>query len=150
MKKLILAMLLGAAAFNVQAKKSATQHTEKANMALVQKAMDSAFNKHDIQSIKHYFAENYIQHNPTVANGRDAFIELIQSLPENYKYEQGFITANNDIVIIYGRGLDGKNAPELAADIFRVKQGKIVEHWDVLQNSVPTSQTKSGNPMFIK
>jgi predicted SnoaL-like aldol condensation-catalyzing enzyme len=59
------------------------------------------------------------------------------------------IASSGDIVMLHGRYVGLGPKPLVVVDIFRVKKGKLVEHWDVLQDEVPTEQTKSGNPMFV-
>ena len=57
-------------------------------------------------------------------------------------------TASGDLVMVHGRYTGWGPKPLMAVDIFRVKDGKVVEHWDVMQEEVPADQTTSGNPMF--
>ena len=57
-------------------------------------------------------------------------------------------TASRDLVMVHGRYTGWGPKPLVAVDIFRVKDGKVVEHWDVMQEEVPADQTASGNPMF--
>jgi predicted SnoaL-like aldol condensation-catalyzing enzyme len=58
------------------------------------------------------------------------------------------IVAEGDLVMIRGRYTGWAPKPVVAVDIFRVVDGKLVEHWDVLQEEVPASSTANGNPMF--
>ncbi len=62
------------------------------------------------------------------------------------KYKEGFLVSEGDLVMVHGRytGIDPK--PMIAVDIFRIVEGKIAEHWDVLQEEV--AATVSGNSMF--
>jgi predicted SnoaL-like aldol condensation-catalyzing enzyme len=60
------------------------------------------------------------------------------------------IVAEGDLVMIHGRYTGWGPKPMVAVDIFRVVDGKLVEHWDVLQEEVPASATASGNPMFSR
>jgi predicted SnoaL-like aldol condensation-catalyzing enzyme len=58
------------------------------------------------------------------------------------------IVAEADVVMIHGRYTGWAPKPMVAVDIFRVLDGKLVEHWDVLQEEVPAASTANGNPMF--
>ena len=58
------------------------------------------------------------------------------------------IVAEGDLVMVHGRYVGWGPTPLVAVDIFEVKNGKVVEHWDVMQEEVPASGTASGNPMF--
>jgi predicted SnoaL-like aldol condensation-catalyzing enzyme len=65
------------------------------------------------------------------------------------KYEPGVIAADGEFVIVHGR-FSGFGAPAnwIAADILRVRDGILVEHWDVIQDEATREQSKSGRPMF--
>jgi predicted SnoaL-like aldol condensation-catalyzing enzyme len=56
--------------------------------------------------------------------------------------------AEGDLVMVHGRYIGFGPKPMIAVDIFRVANGKLAEHWDVLQEEVTASATASGNPMF--
>jgi predicted SnoaL-like aldol condensation-catalyzing enzyme len=86
---------------------------------------------------------------PTIPAGRDGLLELITNLPATLKYEPGVIVADGDYVIIHGRfsGI-GLPANWIVADVVRLKDGILVEHWDVIQGESTKEQSKSGNPMF--
>jgi predicted SnoaL-like aldol condensation-catalyzing enzyme len=123
-------------------------HDEQANKALVLDVVTSVFIKRDATILERSFGENYIQHNPAVPNGRDAVRGLIAGLGADFKYEPGMMSASGDIVMIHGRYTGWAPKPVVAVDIFRVSGGKVVEHWDVMQEEIPAAQTKNGNAMF--
>ena len=56
--------------------------------------------------------------------------------------------ADGNLVMIHSCYTGWGPKPLVTADIFRVRKGKLVEHWDVMQEDVPASRTKSGRPMF--
>ena len=56
--------------------------------------------------------------------------------------------ADGDLVMVHGRYTGWGPTPMVAVDIFRVEKGKVVEHWDVMQEEVPAASTRSGNAMF--
>ena len=60
----------------------------------------------------------------------------------------GLMTENGEFVMVHGRYTGFGPKPMIAVDIFRVKDGKLAEHWDVLQQEVPVDSTASKNPMF--
>ena len=70
------------------------------------------------------------------------------SLPEGFRYEPGMVVAEGSIVMIHGRYVGWAPEPMVAVDIFRVENGRLVEHWDVMQAEVPAHETKSKNAMF--
>ena len=118
------------------------------NGELVKQAMIELFVKRDTSAVGRYWSKHYVQHNPGIANGSEELPGIIKSLPPTFKYEPGFVITQGDMVMIHGRYTGWGPKPMVAVDIFRVKDGKLVEHWDVLQEEVPAAKTKSGNPMF--
>jgi len=117
------------------------------NKELVKKAMTELFINGDVTALDRYWSEDYIQHNPQIPNGRNALKQLFSG-GGDFKYEMGLIVADGDFVMIHARvtGLGPK--PLIAVDVLRVKEGKLVEHWDVLQEEVAAENTASKNPMF--
>jgi hypothetical protein len=65
------------------------------------------------------------------------------------KYEPGVIIAENDYVIVHGR-FSGTGRPRnwIAADVVRVADGLLAEHWDVVQDEATKAESRSGLPMF--
>ena len=122
--------------------------TDEANKSLVKKAMTELFVNRDVSAVKRYWGNPYLQHNPNIADGADDLPKVINSLPATFKYEPGVEVADGDMIMIHGRYTGWGPKPLVAVDIFRVKDGKLVEHWDVMQEEVPASATKSGRPMF--
>ncbi|MDP9066480.1 MAG: nuclear transport factor 2 family protein [Pseudomonadota bacterium] len=122
---------------------------QNANKKLVSNAMHELFVTKDAEkAVRRYFGKPYLQHNPMIADGADDLPKVVASLPATFKYEPGLIVADGDFVMIHGLYTGWGPKPLVAVDIFRVKNGKLVEHWDVMQDDVPASQTKSGRPMF--
>ena len=122
---------------------------QEKNKALVLKAFDTLFNKRDYAAAEHYWSPHYIQHSAHIAPGRDGLFNLVKSLPSTLKYEPGTIVAEGDFVIVHGR-FSGFGAPAnwIVADILRIDDGVLVEHWDVIQDEATQEQSKSGRPMF--
>jgi predicted SnoaL-like aldol condensation-catalyzing enzyme len=119
------------------------------NKALVLDAFDTLFNKRDYAAAEKYWSPDYIQHSAHIAPGRDGLFSLIKSLPPSLKYEPGLIVAGDDFAIIHGRFSDfGLPVNWIAADILRIENGLLIEHWDVIQDEATQAQSKSGNPMF--
>ena len=116
--------------------------------AIALKAIRGVFIERDVRIVEELFAPDYIQHNPTIPNGRDAIAGLLGSLPEGFGYEPGMVIAEGNIVMIHGRYVGWAPEPMVAVDIFRVENGRLVEHWDVMQAEVPAHETKSKNAMF--
>jgi predicted SnoaL-like aldol condensation-catalyzing enzyme len=121
---------------------------EEKNKALVLKAFDTLFNRRDYVAAERYWSPNYIQHSAHIEPGREGLFKLIKSIPPTLKYEPGTIVAEKDFVIVHGRFSDfGLPVNWIAADIVRIKDGALVEHWDVIQDEATRQQSKSGLPM---
>jgi predicted SnoaL-like aldol condensation-catalyzing enzyme len=119
------------------------------NKALVLKAFDTLFNKRDYTAAERFWSPKYIQHSAHIAPGREGLFELIKSLPPTLKYEPGTIVAEGNFVIVHGRFLSfGLPVNWIAADIVRIEDGVLVEHWDVIQDEASRESSKSGLPMF--
>jgi N-ethylmaleimide reductase len=128
---------------------NASLRSESKNRALVLDAFDTLFNKRDYTAAQRYWSPNYIQHSAHIAPGREGLFNLIKSLPPTLKYEPGTVVADGDFVIVHGRFSDfGLPVNWIAADIVRIKDGILVEHWDVIQDESTQEQSKSGQPMF--
>jgi predicted SnoaL-like aldol condensation-catalyzing enzyme len=122
---------------------------ESRNKALVLQAFDALFNKRDYAQAEQYWSPRYIQHSAHIKPGREGLFELVKSLPPTLKYEPGAIVADGDLVIVHGRFSGfGQPANWIAADILRIEDGILVEHWDVIQDEATQQQSKSGLPMF--
>lgn len=123
--------------------------TPEQNKALVLEAFDTLFNRRDYDAAARFWSEQYIQHSAHIAPGRDGLFTLIKSLPDTLRYEHSLILAEGDHVIVHGRfSGSGRPAAWIAADILRIEDGKLAEHWDVLQDEATAQDSKSGLPMF--
>jgi predicted SnoaL-like aldol condensation-catalyzing enzyme len=128
-----------------------SQTKQEKNKALVLEAFDTLFNKRDYVAAERYWSPRYIQHSAHIAPGREGLFDLIKSIPPTLKYEPGTIVAEEDFVIVHGR-FSGIGLPVnwIAADIVRINDDVLVEHWDVIQDEATEKQSKSGAPMFGK
>ena len=122
---------------------------EEKNKALVLEAFDILFNKRDYAAAERFWSPDYIQHSAHIAPGRKGLFDLIKSLSPTLRYEPGTIVADGDFVIVHGRFSNfGLPVNWIAADILRIENGILLEHWDVIQDEATREQSKSGQPMF--
>ena len=126
-----------------------TESKEARNKALVLKAFDTLFNKRDYKAAESFWSPKYIQHSAHIEPGREGLMNLIKGLPPTLKYEPGAIVADGDFVIVHGR-FSGLGLPRnwIAADVVRIENGVLAEHWDVIEDEVGRSDSRSGLPMF--
>ena len=126
-----------------------SQTIESKNKALVLEAFDTLFNKRDYEAAERYWSPDYIQHSAHIEPGIRGLFNLVKSLPPTLRYEPGTIVADGEFVIVHGR-FSGFGGPVnwIAADILRIQDGILVEHWDVIQDEVTEEESKSKAPMF--
>lgn len=121
------------------------------NKALVTQAYQQLFGDHDLTALDRYWAENYIQHNPTMTDGRDSVKQMLEKMgianwpKQTVDFKR--VIAEGDLVMLQVVQPRMGNMPEtVIVDIFRVENGKIAEHWDVIQ-AVPADATNT-RPMY--
>ena len=126
-----------------------TLATPANNKATVLEAFDALFNKRDYEAAERFWSPHYIQHSAHIGPGRDGLFALTRALPQTLRYENHVALAEGDFVILHGR-FSGHGLPRnwIVADIVRLDNGVLVEHWDVIQDEATEGESKSGLPMF--
>ena len=109
-----------------------------------------AYLGHPVQAVDTYVGREYIQHNPMVGDGKQPFIDYFTAMAEQYPEKQiEFVraVAEGDLVALHTHQVWPGNGEYVTMDFFRFdSEGKIVEHWDAIQQ-VPET-TASGNTMY--
>lgn len=123
---------------------------QEQNKELAKKLLETAFAKKDVNAAAEFLTDRYIQHNPQVPTGKSGFVQAIphfyQMFPD-LKWELKNIWADGDYVIAHSHYHFAKEGNGSAVvDIFRMKDGKMDEHWDVIQE-IP-DQMAHDNGMF--
>ena len=123
------------------------EHNKQTALAFV----NTAFNeKKPAEAVENYGGSHYIQHNPQAPDGFEAFIQFVEGFLNQFpqvSYDINRTVAEGDLVALHSLL---KTSPEdrgtAVADFFRLEEGKVVEHWDVLQ-PMPESAANE-HPMF--
>jgi len=122
----------------------------EANKRIATEFYDAAINRKDFAAASQYLGSSYRQHNPTAADGAEglrAFIDFLKTRFPNQRGEIKRVVAEGDLVVLHVHSTRGDDTPGRAiVDIFRIENGKVVEHWDVIQD-IPAKPANQ-NTMF--
>lgn len=120
------------------------------NRAIMTDFADRFYTRRDVAgAFQRYVVADYIQHNPGLADGRDAAVAALapKFATPGARFDVKRIIVDGDMAVIHLHGRTSPDTPGGAvADIYRLKDGKIVEHWDVIQ-PMPTT-ARNPHPMF--
>ena len=119
---------------------------EEANRKLVIGFYDTVFNKHEVEKGAAVIVDSYKQHNPMVPDGKKPFVDYFTGhFKENPQSKARIVRSATDGDLVYlhihSTEKDGDRGRAIV-DIFRVTDGKITEHWDVIQ---PVPETAANN-----
>jgi predicted SnoaL-like aldol condensation-catalyzing enzyme len=110
----------------------------EANKKAVVEFYDAAINKKDFEAASRYIGSRYVQHNPGAADGIEGFKAFLSFLREkfpNYHSDIKRVFADGDYVILHVHNMREPGTRGRAIiDVFKLENGKIVEHWDVAQD----------------
>jgi predicted SnoaL-like aldol condensation-catalyzing enzyme len=122
----------------------------ESNKRIATEFYDAAINRKDFAAASRYLGSAYRQHNPTAADGAEglrSFIDFLKARFPNQRGEIKRVIAEGDLVVLHVHSTRGDDTPGRAiVDIFRIENGKVVEHWDVIQD-IP-AQAANANGMF--
>jgi predicted SnoaL-like aldol condensation-catalyzing enzyme len=146
----LLSALFAMPLAHVRAQATRDLAKEERNRQLVIEFYEAVFVRHDLGAAERMLSEDYIQHNPRVPTGRTAFIDTFtRILADNPTARSRIVRSatDGDLVFLHVHAQSNPDDRGRAiVDIFRVADGRIVEHWDVIQ-PVPETATH-GNTMF--
>jgi len=121
-----------------------------ANKKAVVEFYEAAINRRDFEAASKFFGPRYVQHNPNAPDGIEGFKAFLGFLREKFPESRSEIKrvwAEGDYVILHVHAVRAPGARGAAiVDIFKLENGKIVEHWDVIQE-IP-EKAANNNGMF--
>ena len=149
MTRTLIALSLAAGLFATQATAAVTPRTP--NEKVVLDFYNQAFNAHQPKAAsERYIGPVYIQHNPLVPNGAPAFYNYFEAFFKDHpqaSHDIKHLVGEGDLVVVHSLSRsEPQDRGTAIMGLFRVEHGKIVEHWDVIQQ-IP-AQTGNGNTMF--
>jgi len=119
------------------------------NKRICLEAFETLFNRRDYKAAEKFWSPDYIQHSAHIPPGRDGLFNLVRAAPPTLRYENSLIFAQDALVMLHGRfSGNGRSHNWVAADILIMKDGVLMEHWDVLQDEATRAESLSRRPMF--
>jgi predicted SnoaL-like aldol condensation-catalyzing enzyme len=150
MRTMIIGVAIAALTLAGSAASAADATTQEANKHVVLEFYEKGLNQRDFEAASKYLGPRYVQHNPTAPDGPEGFKAFLNFLREKFPDSHSEIKrvfADGDYVILHVHSVREKGSRGRAiVDIFKLEDGKIVEHWDVAQE-VPEKSANS-NGMF--
>ncbi|MBN1567527.1 MAG: ester cyclase [Acidobacteria bacterium] len=128
--------------------KPVSREIMEANKKAALEFYDLAINKKDYEAASKYIGADYIQHNPLVGDGKDGFKAFLAMLKRDFPQSHSEVKrvfADGDYVIIHVHSIRVPGARGRAIfDCFRFDNGKVVEHWDTIQDIPEKSANTNG------
>lgn len=121
------------------------------NKELVLKVYDEVFNKWDLSNLDEYMRDDYMQHNPTVEDGKEGFKKFCEKFlagKPHMEIKKIFENENNEVCVFFKCTMGVNGIVNKVADIYRIQDGKLAEHWDILQSNIDETNTANGRGQF--
>lgn len=121
------------------------------NIEVVLKVYEEVFNNKDITNLDKYMREDYMQHNPTVEDGKEGFKKFLGfflTLDPHMEIIKIFENADNEVAVFFKCTCRANGTINKVVDIYRLEDGKLAEHWDVVEHDVKEVSEKNGRSLF--
>lgn len=104
------------------------------NKEIVLNFYRDVWNAHDDSKVAEYVCEDYVQHNPTVEQGRQGLLNFLKFFfTKKAKHDIQLALEDGDLVAVYVHVTFNDGSKAIVTDIYRLVDGVIVEHWDSVQ-----------------
>lgn len=109
------------------------------NKEVVARFMEEVFNNRDLSHLDEMMRDDYMQHNPTAPDGKQGFIEFTKRffpLEPYMEIVKMFENENNEVAVFFKCTCRANGSINKVVDIYRLEDGKLAEHWDVVEHNV--------------
>jgi predicted SnoaL-like aldol condensation-catalyzing enzyme len=121
------------------------------NIDLVLRFYEEVFNAHDISKLDEFMRDDYMQHNATVADGKEGFIAFTQrffALKPKFEIYKVFANDNDEVSVFFKCTCEANGMVNKVCDIYRLQDGKLAEHWDIVEHDVGNIIPANGRDLF--
>ena len=121
------------------------------NIALVKGFYEEVFNAHDISKLDEFMRDDYMQHNATVEDGKEGFIrftEFFFQLKPRMEIFKIFANDNDEVAVFFKCTCEANGTVNKVVDIYRIQDGLLAEHWDVVEHDIGEVVTANGRGLF--
>lgn len=126
-----------------------SESEKAANKSLVQEFYDQVFSQGDTSNLDRFMRNDYIQHNPTCADGKAGFLEFIKGfLSLGPQIDIIRLNGEDDMVYVFFKCTLKNGHVNKVCDIYRLQDGQLAEHWDIIEHNVEGIQSRNGNGLF--
>ena len=121
------------------------------NIALVKRFYDEVFNAHDVSKLDEFMRDDYMQHNATVEDGKDGFIKFTEfffGLDPEMEIIKIFANDDDEVAVFFKCTCRANGMVNKVVDMYRLQDGLLAEHWDVVEHDVGGLVPTSGRDLF--
>ena len=120
------------------------------NKEIVLKFYEEVFNGWDLTNVEKYMRADYMQHSPEVEDGRDGFLRFAKGFLAQKPHMDIFkVFEDGDYVLMFFKcTFEGRPGATKVMDIYRLEDGMLAEHWDIIQGGIDDSKNASGRSNF--
>ena len=122
------------------------------NIDVVLRFYEEVFNAHDISKLDEFMRDDYMQHNATVADGKEGFIAFTQkffALKPKFEIHKVFANDNGEVAVFFKCTCEANGMVNKVCDIYRLQDGLLAEHWDIVEHDVGNIVPANGRDLFV-
>ena len=122
------------------------------NIDVVLRFYEEVFNAHDISKLDEFMRDDYMQHNATVADGKEGFIAFTQkffTLKPKFEIYKVFANDNGEVAVFFKCTCEANGMVNKVCDIYRLQDGLLAEHWDIVEHDVGNIIPANGRDLFV-